>query len=144
VSEPLLPAARLVRIRAVRALASTWRGRFILAFIAVQLLLPLHYYVLRKDKHDERWTWRMFSPMRMARCQSSFTLDGQPANLSATFHEAWLEVVERGRVSVIKHMARKLCDDHPGQAVEVKLDCTYLDRPPATFGGVDLCTRPLL
>jgi hypothetical protein len=130
--------------KAVRTLATTWRGRFILAFIAVQLLLPLHYYVARKDKHDERWSWRMFSPMRMAHCHSTVTIGGEPANLAATFHEAWLEVVDRGRMSVVDQMAHKLCATNPGKAVEVTLDCTYLDRPPATYGGFDLCTRSLL
>ena len=47
-------------------LLATWRGRFIAVFIATQLVLPLRYYVLRDDEHDERFAWRMFSPMRMA------------------------------------------------------------------------------
>jgi hypothetical protein len=86
----------------------------------------------------------MFSPMRMVRCQSSFTIDNAPANLGTTFHEAWLEVVERGRLAVIEKMGRKLCADHPGKAVTVSLQCTYLDRPAASFGGFDVCRRPLL
>ena len=49
----------------IKALAATWRGRFILVFVLSQLLLPLHYYVGRRDPHDERFAWRMFSPMRM-------------------------------------------------------------------------------
>ncbi len=138
------PAARLLApLRAVRSLAATSRGRFILAFIALQLVLPLHYYIGRDDKHDERWAWRMFSPMRMARCRSAIAIDGRPANLGASFHEAWIEVAERGRLSVVERMARKLCGDNPGKPVEVTLDCTYVDRPPATFGGFDVCTRPL-
>jgi hypothetical protein len=52
----------------LQALARTGRGRFIIAFLAVQLLLPLHYYLVRHDPHDERFAWRMFSPMRMADC----------------------------------------------------------------------------
>jgi hypothetical protein len=145
VTEVLVRRAHLLsRLKSVRALASTWRGRFIIAFLALQLLLPLQYYVSRTDKHDERWAWRMFSPMRMARCRSTFTLDGRPTNLGGTFHEAWIEVAQRGRLSVVQRMANKLCDDHPGKAVEVRLDCTYIDRPPATFGGFDACTRPLL
>jgi hypothetical protein len=134
----------LSRVRAVRVLASTWRGRFILAFLVVQLLLPLQYYVSRKDPHDERWSWRMFSPMRMARCQSSFTVDGRPAPLGSKFHEAWLEVVERGRLSVVQRMAEKLCGENAGKPVAVKLDCTYQDRPPASYASPDACTRPLL
>lgn len=131
-------------IRASRALVSTWRGRFIVAFLAAQLLIPLHYYLLRRDPHDERYAWRMFSPTRMVRCRATFEIDNQPVNLGAEFHEAWLTMVERGRVVVIEQMARRLCEEHPGKAVDVTLQCKYLDKPPATYGGFDLCTRPLL
>ena len=86
----------------------------------------------------------MFSPMRMTRCRSTFTVDKQAVNLGAKFHEAWLEMVERGRVVVIEEMARRLCNENPGKPVEVTLECSYFDRPNATFGGFDLCTRPLL
>lgn len=130
--------------RSLRALAATWRGRFILAFLASQLLIPLHYYTVRTDPHDERFAWRMFSPMRMARCQSQFTVDRQPVVLGSNFHEAWLEMVDRGRMYVIEQMAHELCRDNPGKAVEVTLQCTYQDRPAATYGGFDVCKRSLL
>jgi hypothetical protein len=130
--------------RSLRALAATWRGRFILAFLVAQLLIPLHYYVLRKDPHDERFAWRMFSPMRMAKCRASFVVDGQPVSVGSEFHEAWTEMVERGRMSVIEEMAHRLCGKRPGKAVNVTLQCTYFDRPDATFGPADLCTRSLL
>lgn len=130
--------------RALRALAATWRGRFILAFLATQLLLPLHYYTLRRDPHDERWAWRMFSPMRMARCRPRFTVAGQPEALGARFHEAWLAIAERGRMSVIDAMAATLCRDNPGKPVEVTVECSYMDRPATRYGGFDACKRPLL
>jgi hypothetical protein len=129
--------------RALRALLATWRGRFILAFLLLQLALPLHYYVLRDDVHDERWAWRMFSPMRMTKCRSTWTVDRQPVALGSQFHEAWLEMVERGRLVVIQEMAHRLCRKHPGKPVEVTLQCTYFDRPPATYGSFDLCTETL-
>lgn len=128
----------------LRALVATWRGRFILAFLVAQLLIPLHYYVLRKDPHDERFAWRMFSPMRMAKCRASFVVDGQPVSVGSEFHEAWSEMVERGRMSVIEEMAHRLCRKRPGTPVNVTLQCTYFDRPDATFGPADLCTRSLL
>ena len=43
---------------------ATWRGRLIVAVVLAQLLIPLTYYSHR-DPHDERFAWRMFSPMRM-------------------------------------------------------------------------------
>jgi hypothetical protein len=130
--------------RALLALVSTWRGRFILVFLIAQMVIPLQYYVLRRDAHDERFAWRMFSPMRMAVCEPSVSIDNQRINLLAEFHEAWLELVQRGRVEVIQRMAQKLCRTHPGKAVDFTIQCKYLDRPNATFGNADVCTKPFL
>lgn len=130
--------------RHLRALLATWQGRFIAAFLALQLLLPLGYYVVRDDPHDERFAWRMFSPMRMARCRSAFTVDGQPVQLGSRFHEAWIEMASRGRFVVLEGMAEKLCKDHPGSKVGLALECAYLDRPAARFGHPDMCTEPEL
>jgi hypothetical protein len=128
----------------VRALVATWRGRFILAFLAVQLVAPLHYYLVRRDPHDERFAWRMFSPMRMAKCKADLSVDGQPVNLYSEFHEAWIEIAQRGRFVVIEEMAQKLCEENKGKRVEVSLDCTYLDKKPAHFGGQNMCEHPKL
>ena len=128
----------------LRALTKTWRGRFILGFLAIQLLLPLHYYVLRHDPHDERFAWRMFSPMRMTQCSPQFSVDNQPVMLGNKFHEAWIEVAKRGRYVVLEEMAQKLCSDNPGKSVGLSVDCKYLDRPPAHFGHADMCKEPAL
>lgn len=130
-------------VASLRALLGTWRGRFIVAFLLLQLLLPLSYYTVRRDPHDERFAWRMFSPMRMTQCRLTFMVDKRQEELGTKFHEAWIEVAQRGRAVVIEQMAKKLCDANPGKPVEVTVDCTYLDRPNATYSG-DLCTRPLL
>ena len=134
----------LTSLPVIGPLLGTWRGRFILLFVAAQLLLPLTYYVARRDPHDERFAWRMFSPMRMARCTTSFVMDGQPINLGAEFHEAWLELAKRGRFVVIEAMGTQLCAEHPGKDIEVSLSCTYLDRPPQAYGGWDICAVPEL
>lgn len=131
-------------VRHVKALARTWRGRFILAFLAIQLLLPLHYYLLRHDPHDERFAWRMFSPMRMTQCAPRFSVAGQPVQLGNKFHEAWIEIAKRGRYVVLEQMAQKLCADNPGKSVELSVDCTYLDRPASRFGHPDMCKEPAL
>jgi hypothetical protein len=128
----------------VIALLGTWRGRFIVAFLAIQLLLPLRYYIAHRDPHDERFAWRMFSPMRAAQCNPTFTIDGAPVNMSSTFHEAWGEIAKRGRFSVVEKMGAELCAKKPGSRVVVTLTCTYLDRPSATYGGHDICRDPQL
>ena len=123
---------------------ATWRGRFVLVFVAVQLVLPLHYYLARQDPHDERFAWRMFSPMRMTRCAPTFLIDGAPHRASGTFHEAWLELAARGRFRVIEAMGARLCALYPGAEVRVSLECRYLDRESQRFGGYDMCQVPEL
>jgi hypothetical protein len=131
-------------LRQLRALLGTWAGRFILGFVALQLVLPLRYYVANRDPHDERFAWRMFSPMRMAQCQPTVTVDGQPLALPTRFHEAWLELARRGRFVVLEEMAAQLCAEQPDRKVTLSLDCTYLDRPATTYGGFDMCQVPEL
>jgi len=135
VLQPLIDQGALIR---------TWRGRFILVFVASQLLLPLHYYVARRDPHDERFAWRMFSPTRMTQCAPKATLDGKPLDLRGEFHEAWLELAARGRFVVVEAIGRRLCEQHPGSAVVMSIDCTYIDREPERYGGYDMCNVPQL
>jgi hypothetical protein len=134
----------IVRMTHVRALLATWRGRFIVVFVLAQLVLPLHYYIRHRDPHDERFAWRMFSPMRMAQCTPKVVLDGKPFDLRTEFHEAWLEIAARGRFSVVEQMGEHLCAQHPGSVITVSLDCTYIDRPAYSWGGYDICNVPQL
>jgi hypothetical protein len=148
VIDPTIPRrlARFVNfIPHVRALVHTWQGRLILLFVLGQLLLPLHYYVANRDDHDERFAWRMFSPMRMTRCQVNITRDDQPVPLGKEFHEAWLELASRGRLRVLEEMGARLCAQKPSSSVRIFLDCTYLDRKePVRIGGFDICDAPQL
>ena len=128
----------------VLALVKTWQGCVILLVLASQLVLPFHYYTVRRDPHDERFAWRMFSPMRMTRCTPMFMLDSKPVDLAKEFHEAWIEIAKRGRFVVIEEMAARMCQKHPGSTVHVVVDCKYLDRPAAVWGGYDMCKVPLL
>ena len=121
--------------RWLRALVSTWRGRFIAAFVVIQLALPLHYYVARRDRHDERFAWRMFSPMRMMTCSDPddrdlpprFVVAGERISLYGSFHEAWVEIARRGRYAVIEKMLAQLCAKYPGKEVRFAMTCTHLD-----------------
>jgi hypothetical protein len=126
------------------ALVRTWQGWVILVIVFSQLAIPVHYYVRHRDPHDERFAWRMFSPMRMTKCTPQFTVNDQPVNLSLEFHEAWLEMAKRGRFNVVEAMGARLCEKHPGAAVHGLLECQYIDRPKATWGGYDMCKVPQL
>jgi hypothetical protein len=126
------------------ALGKTWKGRFILLLVTSQLLLPLRYYINHRDPHDERFAWRMFSPMRMSKCTPKFDLDGKPIPMASTFHEAWYEIAARGRFEVIEEMGALLCKQHPGSEVTVTLDCSYIDRESVRYGGFNICAVPEL
>lgn len=117
---------------------------FIHLFLVIQLALPLSYYAWREDGNDERFAWRMFSPVRMTRCTPVFTLGEAraPVRLSALFHEAWLTLASRGRQGVIMAMARSLCDSNPGQAVRIALTCRTVDgRVERREDGRDVCEQ---
>lgn len=131
-------------LRHVAALARSWQGWLIMIVLIAQLVIPLRYYVRHRDKHDERFAWRMFSPMRMARCAPRFIVDEQPYPVSRKFHEAWVEIATRGRFEVIERMGATLCAEKPQTVVEVWLDCKYVDGTERTYGGYDMCMVPKL
>src|SRR5688572_33033463 len=107
--------------------ALRWPHGFIAVFVLVQLLLPLHYYVARRDAHDERFAWRMFSPMRMTTCELAMSRDDKPIKLSTEFHMYWVRAAERGRFVVVESMAAHMWRKRPGSKVTAYLTCTYLD-----------------
>jgi hypothetical protein len=123
-------------------LLSTWRGRLIVVVVVSQLLIPLTYYTTRRDPHDERFAWRMFSPMRMATCTADMRVDGKKLELAGEFHEAWLETAKRGRFVVLEAMAARLCKKQPGTEVTLRLECKYLGRKPEVYGGFNMCEIP--
>ncbi|MEM9492081.1 MAG: hypothetical protein AAGC55_23240 [Myxococcota bacterium] len=126
------------------------KGRIFIAihlFLAVQLAVPLSYYTCRSDENDERFAWRMFSSIRMKRCQPIFRLGDErtPVRLGSTFHEAWITLARRGRQQVIVAMAEELCKRHPDQPVRVEVQCMGVDGNRETLGGKwDMCELGLL
>lgn len=99
---------------------------FALAFVAVQALLPLRYY-LGSDRYDERFAWRMFSPIRMVQCSAEVELDGERLELGAVFHSAWLALIERGRLDVTAAAVRRICRLNPGRRVSLEYTCRESD-----------------
>jgi len=143
-SDPIEWLARTARSGPVAGMIRSWQGWLIMAVVVSQLLLPLHYYTARRDPHDERFAWRMFSPMRMTDCAVRATLDGAPLPLDREFHEAWLAIARRGRFAVVEEMGARLCAKHGGKPVVFHLDCKYVGLPPETYGGFNMCNVPLI
>lgn len=93
--------------------------------LALQILLPLHFYACDGDKRDERFAWRMFSSTRVEKCSAQFFLGDSPRAIRTAneFHNAWVGIALRGRQSVLEGMARALCEENPGTAVRVRVLC---------------------
>jgi len=143
-NDPIDWLLRFARSRAVSGMIRTWQGWLIMAVVASQLLLPLHYYTVRRDPHDERFAWRMLSPMRTTDCAVRATLDGTPLPLEREFPEAWIALARRGRFAVIEEMGARLCEKYKRKPVVFQLECKYVGKPPELFGGFNMCNVPLI
>ncbi len=86
------------------------RSLFIVAFLAVQLALPVSYY-LGDAPLDERFAWRMFSPIRMVRCRLDVREGAgrTPVRAEAELHAVWMSLLRRGRPDVIAAWAEARC-----------------------------------
>jgi hypothetical protein len=129
----------------VRELLRTWRGWVIAIVVAGGLLLPIHYYLpTHRDPHDERFAWRMFSPMRTATCTAKWLKNETPLDITTEFHEAWIVIAKRGRFRVVEAMGAHLCEKYGNAKISVDLDCKYIDQPPEHYGGFNMCMVPLI
>lgn len=93
----------------MRARPALWLWLLVL----VQVAIPASYYV-RADRDDERFAWRMFSSVRMRRCEvSAFDVrdDGlrMRVPLAEVLHASWIRSLERGRRNVIERFLATRC-----------------------------------
>lgn len=100
-------------------------------FLFVLIALPVHYYTLNRDKRDERFAWRMFSPVRSEVCSTQFFVEDRPVQASRHFHTAWVGIAQRGRREVISAMAQHLCQKNKGKSVRVRVQCEQEPRSTA-------------
>ena len=113
---------------------------FIALFVLFQLAMPLRYY-LRGGGTDERFSWRMFSTVRMQDCevtvQDVVVADGQATprevELRKVLHGAWVNVLERYRPRAVDKFLRRRCEQPGVKAARYRRDCEDTDgdrRPP--------------
>jgi hypothetical protein len=80
--------------------------------VALQVAIPASYY-LRQDRDDERFAWRMFSAIRLRRCEvAAFDVRGpsrRRVDLTHVLHASWIRSLERGRASVIDRFLATRC-----------------------------------
>ena len=94
--------------------------------------MPLRYY-LGERGYDERFSWRMFSTIRMQQCavQISESVSG-----SALFHDvqvrrdvqaAWVNLLERVRMPVVEKYLTRRCERQNATLVRYTRRCTDTD-----------------
>lgn len=116
-------------LRAAQLGAALW--------LSFHMLVPLRYYVLPDhDPYDERFAWRMFSAVRVQRCEVTVeeTLFGEarPVRLSTWLPMPWISLVERNRPAVQRALLEFRCDSETNPArVEVRSRCVEASDEPA-------------
>lgn len=111
----------------------------------IQAVVPLRYY-LGDDLFDERFSWRMFSAVRVYSCDlSAFeTRAGveRPTRLMSTIHVAWITTMRRGREAVLRRYLRWRCDQEGVEAARVVNRCTTPEgnRVPDLVRAIDCDT----
>ncbi|MCI0570244.1 MAG: hypothetical protein L0Y66_05790 [Myxococcaceae bacterium] len=101
-----------------------WSDVFIAGFLLVQVALPLGYY-LSGEGGDERFSWRMFSSVRLSHCDVALTegalrqgaVHWSRVNLPAVLPWAWVGLLRRGQEAVIARLLRSRCAPPVTEAV---------------------------
>ncbi len=128
--------ARLTQAEPSRSTGRRLSNLFIAAFLAFQIGMPLRYY-LGDRGHDERFSWRMFSTIRMQQCavQVSESIPGG-GNTAGTFREvqlrrdvqaAWVNLLERVRMPVVEKYLTRRCERQNATHVRYTRHCTDTD-----------------
>ncbi len=100
---------------------------FIALFLALQILIPLRYY-LGDDSYDERFSWRMFSAVRVTECdtQAFETPDDggeRRMNLPELLQSGWISNMRRNRDVVVRAYLLRRCEEPGMREVRVVNNC---------------------
>lgn len=113
----------------------TWVRLFVVGFLLLQALIPLRYY-LGDDEYDERFSWRMFSAVRVIRCRpmAQETVGdppvARPIPLMRTVHEAWVETLRRNREDVVRAFLARRCREEDVRSVVLVNHCVDAANQP--------------
>ncbi len=101
---------------------------FIGFFLAIQLLLPLRYYLFDRGT-DERFSWRMFSSTRLARCTFDLEADGEPIELRRTLGVSpyTVDLIPKGDPDVVLGFMRWWCERDRVTEVRYRNRCEHVD-----------------
>ncbi len=105
----------------------------IVALLLMQLLIPLRYYLGFSGGDDERLSWRMFSTVRLQKCEvvvSEVRADSdipQRVNLKPILQVAWISVLQRFRPAVVDRFMRFRCESEGVKKVIYDRTCVAPD-----------------
>lgn len=112
---------------------------FIAAFLAFQVAMPLRYYLGGRG-YDERFSWRMFSSLRLQECDVRVEeISGgraRPVAVQRDVQVAWVKLLERVRMPVVEKYLARRCEGSAVDEVSYTLRCT-------DTGGASLPARTL-
>ena len=99
-------------------------------FLAYHVGMPLTYY-LSARVYDERFSWRMFSTVRLQECDVEVVeREGQreqPVNLERDIQAAWVGVLKRLRPAVVEKYLRRRCERSHAREVTLRGHCVGTD-----------------
>ena len=108
---------------------------FIVAFLAYHVAMPLTYY-LGDRGYDERFSWRMFSTLRLQQCKVQIA-ETQAADtkfrdvsVKRDVQAAWVSLLERVRMPVVEKYLERRCELHDATQVRYTRRCTNTDGTP--------------
>ena len=117
---------------------------FIGVFLAMQLYLPLRYYL--QEDADERFAWRMFISPHHKICTPEATLTsyGQEhrVDLVEILHPAWISNIKENRPEIINPYLKRLCDEPGAESVVLVNNCTPEGQPTLTSVYSRECANP--
>jgi hypothetical protein len=109
---------------------ATASNALIALFLLFQLAMPLRYYLGGRGD-DERFSWRMFSTVRMHKCDVRVdeTLGGERkrVDLTRAVQIAWIAMLERNRPQVVHKLMRHRCSGAGVEQVQFERHCTDTD-----------------
>ena len=115
----------------------TLKFAILVLFFGIQLYFPLAYY-LGDHPWDERFSWRMFSTVRNLKCAPKVWLSSPQGNvlcpdqsggrcvqkrLSRDIHMVWINLMKRGRMSVMNSYVAHQCARQPDRPLYISLTC---------------------
>ena len=129
-TDPTGPAAPTTRPEASYAFSNA----IIAIALLYQLVMPLRYY-LGGGGADERFSWRMFSTVRMQKCtvqvdeqvDQDGALQQRPVDLTQAFQIAWMGMLERNRPQVVDKVLKRRCESRQVRQVHYSRSCVNTD-----------------